>query len=144
MYHAYALTIRHMQMQEMLQLPKVVAIVGLSDKPERPSYQVASYLLEHGFTIIPVNPNLTEFRGIRAYPSLLTVPRDIPIDIIDIFRTSSEVPPIIREVIQTGRNPIIWMQEGVVSKEAQVEAQSRGMQVIMDTCIMKTHRALVA
>jgi uncharacterized protein len=133
-----------MQMKELLTPPKVVAVVGLSDKPERPSYEVASYLIDHGFTVVPVNPNITEFLGIQAYPSLLAIPSDIPIDIVDIFRKSEEVPQIVREIIQIGRSPVIWMQEGVVSAEAETEAQSRGMQVIMDTCIMKTHRAVAA
>lgn len=129
-------------LHDILTPPKTVAVVGLSDKPERPSYEVASYLKSHGFTIIPVNPNITEFLGIKAYPSLSSIPKEIHIDIVDIFRKSEEVPQIVREVIQTGRSPVIWMQEGVISKEGENEAQSRGMQVIMDTCIMKTHRAL--
>lgn len=131
-----------MTIPDLLTAPKTIAIIGLSDKPERPSYQVATYLHDHGFTIIPINPGIQEWNGISAYPALFEVPRDITIDIVDIFRDSSTVVPIVQEVINSARAPFIWMQEGVVNEEARDLAQRHSLDVIMDTCIMKTHKNL--
>ena len=117
-----------------------IAVVGLSDKPERPSYQVAKYLHEQGLTIIPINPMISDFMGIKAYPSIAAVPKEIKIEIVDIFRKSEEVKGIVQEVIDSGRQPIIWMQEGVISPEAKSLAEAQGMKVVMDKCIMKVHK----
>jgi predicted CoA-binding protein len=122
--------------------PKTVAVVGLSDKPERPSFQVASYLAEQGFTIIPVNPFISQFNEILAYPSLSVIPKDVQIDIVDIFRKSEEVITIVQEVLSLGIKPVIWMQEGVVSSEAKQLAEENGLTVVMDQCMMRLHRAL--
>lgn len=129
---------------DLLAHPRTVAIVGLSDKPDRPSFEVAKYLLEHGFTIIPVNPMIQSFLGIPAYRSILDIPRTIHIDIVDIFRKSEDVPKIVCEVINSARAPFIWMQEGVVNEEASDLALHHSLEVIMDTCIMKTHKKLSA
>jgi uncharacterized protein len=120
--------------------PKSVAVVGLSDNPYRPSYEVAEYLLEHGFTVIPVNPTITEVLGLTSYPSVSAIPKDIHIDIVDIFRRPESVPDVVHDVIRSGRRPTIWMQEGVVSEEARQLAQDHGMEVLMDLCLMKTHK----
>lgn len=130
------------ELHPMITAPKVIAVVGLSDKPERPSYQVASYLLDQGFTIIPVNPTISEVFGLSAYPSLETIPNTIHIDIVDIFRQSDAVLPIVKTVIETSQKPLIWMQEGVISPEAQKLAEMNGLKVVMDQCLMKTHRRL--
>ncbi len=130
-----------MELKEILTPPKTIAVVGLSDKPERASFRVASYLLEQGFIILPVNPMIQSFLGIPAYTSLSAIPADIQVDVVDIFRKSEEVPTIVEEVIKTGRRPIIWMQEGVISEVAKKLAEANGMQVIMDKCMMKMHRA---
>jgi predicted CoA-binding protein len=131
-----------MELREIVTPPKIIAVIGLSDKPERPSNQVASYLQEHGFTIIPVNPMIKEVFGIPSVPSISEIPKETQIDIVDIFRRSEEVLAIVQEIVQVGRKPIIWMQEGVISQEAKQLAEANGMQVIMDKCMMKTHRAL--
>lgn len=131
-----------MEISMLLKAPKTIAVVGLSDKPERPSYEVATYLLDRGFTIIPVNPSLREWNGIPAYPSLFSIPREKRIDIVDIFRDPSAVVSIVQEVINTARAPVIWMQEGVSSEEARLLAQRHSLEVIMNTCIMKTHKQL--
>ena len=127
----------------MLTPPKTIAVVGFSDKPDRPSYLVAKYLLEQGFTLLPVNPTIPSVFGIVSYPSISAIPQSIHIDIVDIFRKSSEVPGIIEEIIATKRTPLIWMQEGVVSVEGKTRAEDHGMEVVMDTCIMKEHRDMM-
>ncbi len=130
-----------MELNKILTPKQTIAIVGLSDKPERPSYQVAEYLLERGYIIIPVNPLITEVFGLKTYPSISAIPQRIHIDIVDIFRKSEEVSGIVAEIIANGRKPAIWMQEGITSFEAKKLAESNGMSVVMDMCIMKAHRA---
>ncbi|AKX95280.1 CoA-binding protein [Neomoorella thermoacetica] len=115
-----------------------IAIVGLSDKEDRPSYQVARYLQDHGFRIIPVNPAVETILGEKAYPDLEAIPADIPIDIVDVFRRAEAVPPIVDAAIKRGV-PVIWLQEGVVHEEAAARARAAGLEVIMDRCIKKEH-----
>ncbi|OIQ12178.1 CoA-binding protein [Neomoorella thermoacetica] len=115
-----------------------IAIVGLSDKEDRPSYQVARYLQDHGFRIIPVNPAVETILGEKAYPDLEAIPADIPIDIVDVFRRAEAVPPIVDAAIKRGV-PVIWLQEGVVHQEAAARARAAGLEVIMDRCIKKEH-----
>lgn len=128
--------------KELLSPPKTIAVVGLSDKPDRPSYDVASYLIEQGFTIIPVNPMIESVFGLKSYPSISDIPSPEKIDIVDIFRRSEDVLPIIEEIIKLGIHPFIWMQERVISLEAEKLAQDNNMEVVMDICIKKQHRAL--
>jgi predicted CoA-binding protein len=118
---------------------KTIAIVGLSDNPERPSYRVAEYLLKKGFNILPINPTIDSVLGIKAYKSIKEIPQEIVIDIVDIFRRSEEVETIVKDIIESKRHVIIWMQEGVVSPEAKKIAESKNMEVLMDMCIMKVH-----
>ncbi|OIQ10084.1 hypothetical protein MOOR_01540 [Moorella thermoacetica] len=115
-----------------------IAIVGLSDKEDRPSYQVARYLQDHGFRIIPVNPAVETILGEKAYPDLEAIPADIPIDIVDVFRRAEAVPPIVDAATKRGV-PVIWLQEGVVHEEAAARARAAGLEVIMDRCIKKEH-----
>ncbi|MDN5325428.1 MAG: uncharacterized protein PWP41_123 [Moorella sp. (in: firmicutes)] len=115
-----------------------IAIVGLSDKEDRPSYQVARYLQDHGFRIIPVNPAVETILGEKAYPDLEAIPADIPIDVVDVFRRAEAVPPIVDAAIKRGV-PVIWLQEGVVHEEAAARARAAGLEVIMDRCIKKEH-----
>lgn len=121
---------------------KIIAIVGLSDKPSRPSYEVGKYLLSEGFTIVPVNPNIDIWEGIKAYPSLSSVPDNIPIDVVDIFRKSEEVMGIVEEAVMRGDAHTIWMQEGVKDEDAREFAENHGLNVVMDFCLMKTHKSL--
>lgn len=121
---------------------KTIAIVGLSQKPDRPSYQVALYFKEKGFRIIPVNPNITEVLGEKAYPDLLSVPNETQIDIVDIFRRSDQVLPHVYEAIKRSDAKTIWMQEGVENDEAKQLAEKHGLNVVMNVCLMKTHKRL--
>lgn len=117
-----------------------IAIVGLSGDPDRPSFQVAQYLQSRGYHIIPVNPGLTEALGERAYPDLLSIPE--PIDVVDIFRRSEAVPPLVAQAIQVGAKAI-WMQEGVVNVEAAQQARAAGLLVVMDRCMRKETNRLI-
>jgi len=123
-----------------LSLLKTVAIIGLSDNPDRPSYEVGLYLKNQGFNIIPVNPMIEEVFGIKSYLSILDIPKTTQIDIVDIFRKPDQVIPIIEEVVKSGRKPVIWMQEGVESPEAKAVAEKYGLEVVMDMCMMKAHK----
>lgn len=121
---------------------KTIAIIGLSDKPDRPSFQVAQYLINQGYKIIPVNPNISEVFGQKSYPNLASIPPEINIDIIDIFRKSEDVPPIVQEVIDSSRRSIIWLQEGINNPDAVNLAKSHGFEVSSGICLMKYHQGL--
>ena len=116
-----------------------IAIVGLSDRPERDSYRVASYLKSQGYRIFPVNPNIQSVLGEPAYARLEDIPD--PIDIVDIFRVSREVPAIVESAIQIGAKAV-WMQIGVISDQGLRRALDAGLEVVMDRCMMVEHRRL--
>jgi predicted CoA-binding protein len=116
-----------------------VAVVGLSPNPSRPSYRVAVYLQEQGYRIVPVNPNTTEVLGEPCYPSLTAIPH--PVELVDIFRRSEEVSPIIDEAIQIGAKAV-WMQLGIVDQAAGNRAEEAGLDVVMDKCTAIEHRSL--
>jgi len=126
-----------MMIDKILKDFHVVAVVGLSANKERPSYGVSAYLKEHGYKIIPVNPNENEILGERCYTSLMSI--DEQVDIVDIFRRSEEVEAIVDEAIKMGVK-VVWMQEGVVNEQAAKRARDAGLEVIMDMCMMKEHR----
>jgi predicted CoA-binding protein len=112
---------------------KTIALVGASAKPARPSYYVMDYLLQKGYKVIPVNPGLEgqELLGQKVYASLSSIPE--PIDMVDIFRNSASVPPIVDEAIEVGAK-VVWMQVGVVNEEAAETARDAGIDVIMNAC----------
>lgn len=116
-----------------------IAVVGLSENPGRPSYGVASYMLDHGYTIVPVNPNLRVWRGLRAYPDLASVPP--PLEIVDIFRRSSAAGEVVDQAIRAGARAV-WLQEGVIDEAAAQRAREAGLLVVMDRCILKEHARL--
>jgi predicted CoA-binding protein len=118
---------------------RTIAVVGLSARRFRPSFGVAEYLQRAGYRIIPVNPNIAEVLGEKSYPSLDEIPE--PVDIVDIFRRPEHVPEIVVSAIRKGVKTI-WMQEGVVHEEAARRAESAGLTVVMDRCILKDHRRL--
>lgn len=118
---------------------RTIAVVGLSDNPERASYDVASYLHDEGYTIIPVNPNIENWRGINAYKSLSEIRE--PVDIVDIFRKSDAVLPIVEEAIKIGAKTV-WMQLGIVNEAAERRARAAGLNVVMNRCIKIEHRRL--
>lgn len=123
---------------QLLKSSKTIAVVGLSDSPLRPSYGVAAYMQSHGYRIIPVNPGIKGALGEKAVSSLSEVREKI--DIVDIFRRSEFVPDVVDEAIRL-KVPAIWMQEGVVHEKAAERARQAGIQVVMDRCILKEHRA---
>jgi predicted CoA-binding protein len=123
---------------ELLKTSKTIAVVGLSDSPFKPSYGVSQYMQEQGYKIIPVNPQVSEVLGEKAFSSLLDIPEKI--DIVDVFRRPEFVPEIVDQAIQL-KVPAIWLQETVVHEEAAEKARQAGIFVVMDKCILKEHRA---
>jgi predicted CoA-binding protein len=124
---------------ELLRRSRTIAVMGLSSKKFRPSYGVAEYMLAQGYRIIPVNPNETEVLGLKSYASIEDVPEHI--DIVDIFRRSEFVGPIVDSAIRVGANAV-WMQEGVVHEDGAKKAREAGLVVVMDRCILKEHMRL--
>lgn len=116
-----------------------VAVVGLSANWYRPSYFAAKYLQDHGYKIIPVNPNYEEILGEKCYPSLLEIPE--PVDVVQIFRKPEDVPPIVEQAIKIGAK-VIWMQLGVINGEAAGIAEDAGLDVVMDRCMKIEHARL--
>ena len=125
--------------EEILSSSRVVAVVGLSVKPDRPSYNVASYLKKNGYKIIPVNPKAGEILGEVCYPDLSSIPGAV--DAVDIFRRTEEVPAIVEEAIKIGAKTV-WMQEGVINEQAAARAKAAGLLVVMDKCMLKEHQKL--
>jgi predicted CoA-binding protein len=119
-----------------------IAVVGLSSRPGRPSFEVATYLADHGYRIVPVNPNETEVLGEPAYGSLLEIPRDLVIDVVDVFRRAAETPEVARQAVAIGAK-VLWLQEGIVSEEAAAIASAGGIEVIMGVCIRHVRERLM-
>ena len=116
--------------EKILKECHTIAVVGLSPNPERPSHHVAQYMMRAGYKIIPVNPTIKEVLGQVCYPSLSDIPE--PVEIVDIFRRSDEVIPIIDEAIKK-KAKAVWLQEGVVSEEAKERVKKAGMLFVQDT-----------
>ncbi|MBI3525462.1 MAG: CoA-binding protein [Betaproteobacteria bacterium] len=126
-------------LNRILQEQRVIAVVGLSANPSRPSYSVAKYLLEHGYTMIPVNPGQREILGQKCYASLAEIPGKV--DIVDCFRKSEDIPPLAEQAIAIGAR-VLWLQLGVINQEAARRASEAGLQVVMDRCIKIEHARL--
>jgi hypothetical protein len=126
----------HIKMLDFKKI-KSIAIVGLSDKPDRPSYNVGKYLMDQGFKIFPVNPNIDNFFGIKAYKTLSDIKENI--DVVDIFRKSEFVGSIVDEAIKIGVKNI-WMQEGISDEVVATKARAVGLNVVMNMCMMKEHK----
>jgi len=124
------------EIAEILKTSRVIAVVGLSSNPERPSHGVSTYLKAQGYTIIPVNPGHKEILGERCYAALRDIPG--PIDIVDIFRRPEAVLEIVDEAIQK-KAKVIWMQEGIVHNVAAEKAKKAGLKVVMNKCLLKEH-----
>ena len=125
--------------REILETTNTIASVGLSSNPEKESYGVVSYLKKQGYKIIPVNPNASEILGEKAYPSLSDVPDKV--DVVQIFRKSEDVPPVVEEAIKIGAK-VVWMQEEVINNAAGQAAHEAGVFVVMDTCMRAAHQWL--
>ena len=127
------------QLKELLEGTKRIAIVGLSNKPDRDSYRVAEYLLNHGYEIVPVNPTIDEVLGQKSVASLEAI--EGPVDIVDVFRRADQVLPVAEEAVKIGAKAI-WFQLEVVNEEAAEFASEKGLQVVMDKCIKIEHKRL--
>ncbi len=134
------------EIEDILRKYRTVAVVGLSREPYKDSYRVSAYLKEHGFRIVPVNPFADEVLGEKSYKSLLDIPPDIQktMEIVDIFRPSQDVPPIVEQAIKLretyGKPHVIWMQLGIVNEQAAETAKKAGLIVVMDKCIKIEHK----
>jgi predicted CoA-binding protein len=121
---------------------KTIAVVGLSDKPERPSYGVAQFLQQHGYRIVPINPAVAgKILGEAVFPTLDAACSASKIDLVDVFRDPVHVPEIVKDAMRL-KIPFLWLQEGVCHEEAAEWAERDGMKVVMDRCIMKDAAAL--
>jgi uncharacterized protein len=128
-----------LEIADILQQAKTIAVVGISHKEHRDSHKVAKYLKEHGYKMIPVNPKYTEVLGEKCYPSLKDVPE--PIDIADIFRNLEAIPGIVAEAIAAGVGTV-WLQLGLAHNEAARQAEAAGLRVVMDKCTKIEHSRL--
>jgi predicted CoA-binding protein len=117
-----------------------IAVVGMSNKEGKPGYFVPKYLIEHGYNVIPVNPTLKEVLGKTSYPDIVSIPTEI--DIIDIFRKSEDVPPVVEGALKKKGVKIIWMQEGIYNEDAEKLAKENGLDVLFNRCMMAEHMRL--
>jgi uncharacterized protein len=127
----------------ILQHCRTIAVVGLSPQPQRDSHDVARYLQAHGYRIIPVNPNATEVLGEKSYATLREAAQHEAIDLVDCFRNSADIPPIVDDAIAIGAKAV-WMQLGISHAAAASKAEAAGLVVVQDRCIKLDHRALLA
>ena len=127
------------EVRELLCSARVIAVVGLSDKPDRDSFRVADYLKQNGYRIIPVNPNVSDVLGLTVYDRLEAIPE--PVDVVTIFRRPEAVPQIVDEAIRVGAKAV-WMQLGIVHNAAADVARRAGLTVVMNRCMMQEHRRL--
>ena len=125
--------------RQILEDSRMVAVVGLSARPESDSHRVAKYLKEHGYDVIPVNPTVEEVLGEKSYPTVQAIP-EAP-DVVDVFRAAEHAPGIVEDAIAAGAKAV-WMQLGIVNKEAAERARGAGLKVVMDHCMMREHKRL--
>jgi predicted CoA-binding protein len=117
--------------------PRAIAVIGLSDNPEKPSHYVSAYMQQQGYKILPINPSLTQVFGETCYPSLTDLP--VKPDVVNVFRVPGFLPAIVDEMLELGLRDL-WVQQGIVHHEAAARAEEGGIRVIMDRCIMVEHR----
>ena len=122
---------------------RTIAVVGLSPKPHRASFDVSRYMQSAGYRIIPINPNATEVLGEKAYATLQEAAKHEKIDLVNCFRNSEDIPPIVDEAIAIGARAV-WMQLGVANAEAAATAEAAGLLVVQDHCIKIDHRVLLS
>jgi predicted CoA-binding protein len=129
------------ELRSLLGDARTIAVVGLSSKPHRDSYDVARYLQTKGYRIVPINPKETEVLGERAYPTLDDVPSDVAIDVVDVFRRAEDTPPIAEAAVRRAAK-VLWLQAGIVNEDARRIAEAAGLTVIMGVCIRTTRKRL--
>jgi uncharacterized protein len=117
---------------------RTIAVVGLSDRPDRESYRVAEYVQRHGYRIVPVNPAVSEVLGERSYPDLAAIPPEVAIDVVDIFRKPEFIPAVVDGAIARGARAV-WMQLGLAHNAAAEKARAAGLAVVMDRCLKVEH-----
>jgi predicted CoA-binding protein len=127
------------EIADILRTSRTVAVVGLSDKPERDSYHVAAYLQRHGYRIIPVNPAVSQVLGEQSYARLEDVPEQI--DVVDVFRKADAVPEVVDAAIAVGAK-VVWLQEGIAHDAAADKARAAGLRVVQSRCMLKEHLTL--
>ncbi|HEU5317385.1 MAG TPA: CoA-binding protein [Chloroflexota bacterium] len=127
------------ELRDLLRRYRRIAVVGLSDRPDRPSYGVAEYLQHAGYDITPVNPTIEETLGLKAVDSLQEVAP--PVEIVDVFRRAADVPPVVDDAIAVGAK-VVWLQLGIVNEEAAARAREAGLVVVQDACLKVEHRRL--
>jgi predicted CoA-binding protein len=132
----------------MLLSVRTIAVVGMSKDPSKYGHKVGAYLKGHGYRIVPVNPAAEEILGEKSYPSLLDIPEEIQreIELVDIFRPSQDIPPIVKQAIELkrkhGKLRGVWMQLGIVNESAAALAEKAGLDAVMDRCLMIEHKRL--
>jgi predicted CoA-binding protein len=132
--------VKDSQIEKILKEAKTIAVVGLSNDPAKASHGVARYLLSQGYELIPVNPTSPEVLGRKSYPDLTALDRKV--DVVQIFRPSAAVPPLVDQAIAIGAG-VVWMQEGISHTEAAHKAETAGLRVVMNRCMMKEHYRLI-
>jgi predicted CoA-binding protein len=135
------MTIEHDdELKDILTTVRTVASVGVSSNPEKPSFSIFGYLVQHGYEMYPVNPTATEIQGRKVYPDLASIPTAV--EVVQVFRKPEDVPPVVTAAIEAGAK-IVWMQEGVINEEAARTAEAAGLRVVMNRCMRATHRRLL-
>lgn len=129
------------RIRRALEEAETIAVVGCSPDPSRASHAIARYLIAQGYRVVPVNPHHAEILGQTCYASLAEVPAAVRVDIVDVFRRSSEVPPVAAQAIARGV-PFVFLQQGVVDPESAKRLEERGIGVAMDRCILVEHERL--
>ena len=127
------------EIHTILRDSETIAVVGISEREDRASKYVSEYMQREGYTIYPVNPNISRWNGIKAYDSVLDLP--VEVDIVDVFRRSSAVIPLAGDVAAAGAK-VMWLQQGVFSEQAAEIASGGGVSVVMDSCIMVEHKSM--
>jgi len=129
------------RLRELLGRPRVVAVVGMSPNPDRPSTEVGLYLRDHGFTVIPVHPKAKEIAGLVAYPDLLAIPRDAGVEIVDIFVAGERTGPVVEQAAQIGAK-VVWFQLGAEHPPSEEHARALGLEVYSGMCTKREHTRL--
>jgi len=129
------------ELREMLDGPRVVAVVGMSPKVERPSHEVGVYLAENGFQVIPVHPKASEVAGLKAYPDLRSIPGDTHVDVVDLFVAGDRLLGVVDQAAAIGAD-IVWFQPGAEHQAAEQRAREAGMKVVSGVCTKAEHRRL--
>jgi predicted CoA-binding protein len=127
------------EIHKILRDSKTIAVVGISEGETRASKYVSEYMQREGYTIYPVNPNLETWNGLKVYDSVVDLPEKV--DIVDVFRRSSQVLPLAGDVVQAGAK-VMWLQQGIVNDEAATVVSGAGVKVVMDSCIMVEHKSM--